>query len=145
MVDERKKSLKRNIKIACIVVLCMLVIGTPLFTYFRITIDGRVAYREAKNIKLAFDMMEIEYYAQRRSVFDASAPNGMSKGVQERLDEILEHDSDVSILAYDKSNRRVSAFVYTNGHYRVLYHYDAVAGENYEVDFMFRILEYNGK
>lgn len=145
MADEEKKIRRKKVKTAVIVFLCVFLIAAPLFVYFRITTEARIAYREAKNVKLAFDMLEIEYYGRGSSVFDASALNGMSAGVQARLDEILEHDCDVSILSYSRKDRAVTAFIYSSDHYRVLYRYDAEKGDTWDVDYLIRILEYDGE
>ena len=145
MVNGKKYSYLNKIKVIIIVILCVFLIATPIFLYFRITTEGKVAFREAKNIKLAFEMLQIEYYGRGMSVYDASATNGLAAGVQERLEEILEHDCNVSILAYNNKERMVTAFIYTTGNYRVLYRYDAVQGDCYDVDYMIRILKYDGR
>ncbi len=145
MGDEGKKIRKRKIKTAILIIVCVFLLATPVFLYFRITTEARLAFREAKNVKLAFDMLDVEYYGRGASVFDASALNGMSAGVQQRLDELLEHECDVSILSYSQKNRTVTAFIYTTEHYRVLYRYDAQKGDTWKVDYMIPILEYDGE
>lgn len=144
MGEESKRMRRRKIKTAVVVIVCICLIATPVFLYFRITTEARIAFREAKNVKLAFDMMDIEYYGRGSSVYDGSARNGMAVGVQERLDEILEHTCDVSILSYSKQDRAVTAFVYTSEHYRVLYRLDAEKGDTWTVDYIIRISEYDG-
>ena len=58
-----KNRRRGRLKVVLIVLLVLLVFGTPVIIYFRISADGRIALREAKNIKLSFQMISIEYYS----------------------------------------------------------------------------------
>ena len=125
-------------------VLLVLLIAGIAFTCVRISTEGHRAFREAKNLKLAFQMLEIEYYADQKSVYDPGRLNGMSEGVQERISQLLENDGYVMITAYRKKERKVTGFIYTIGHYRVTYRYNEEKEDEYTIDLVIPILHYDG-
>lgn len=100
-----KNRRRGRFKVVLIVLLVLLVFGTPVIIYFRISADGRIALREAKNIKLSFQMISIEYYAMGDSIYDNTRASGMGEGVRERIDEILELKGSIKITSYDIGNR----------------------------------------
>lgn len=137
-----KNRRRGRLKVVLIVLLVLLVFGTPVIIYFRISADGRIALREAKNIKLSFQMISIEYYATGDSIYDNTRASGMGEGVRERIDEILELNGSIKITSYDTGNRMVTGFIYTTGSYQVIYTYDKNTGGSYRVNYIFKLFDF---
>lgn len=137
-----KNRRRGRLKVVLIVLLVLLVFGTPVIIYFRISADGRIALREAKNIKLSFQMISIEYYAMGDSIYDNTRASGMGEGVRERIDEILELKGSIKITSYDTGNRVVTGFIYTTGSYQVIYTYDKTTGGSYRVNYIFKLFDF---
>lgn len=146
MVDKGLKRLnRRRVIITVIVLLAILLISFPIFMYFKVTTESRLALREAKNVKLTLNMLDVQYYAKDKSVYTANRPNGLTDGVYEAVCENLEHDCDLAITAYDRSSRTVLGFVYTYGHHQVVYRYDAEKGDTWKVSYIIDIFNYDGE
>lgn len=126
-------------------ILLIVLISAIAFTYFRISTEGHRAFREAKNIKLAFQLLSVEYYGDKKSVYDPNKLNGMTEGVQERIAQLLENDGAVMITSYRKRDRKVTGFIYTIGRYRVTYRYNEEEEDDYTIDYVIPILHYDGK
>lgn len=137
-----KNRRRGRLKVILIGLLVLLIFGTPAIAYFRISANGRIALREAKNIKLSFQMISIEYYAMGDSIYDNTRTSGMSEGVRERIDEILGHKGSIKITAYDTGNRMVTGFIYTTGSYQVIYTYDRNTGGSYRVNYIFKLFDF---
>lgn len=145
MDQEIQKIEFRRIKNIVITIAFILLVAAIAFSYFKISTDGRRAFREAKNVKIAFQLLEVEFYGNRKSVYDPTKLNGMSEGVQDRISELLENDGSVMITAYRKKDRKVTGFIYSIGHYRVTYRYNEEQEDDYLVEYSIPILHYNGK
>ncbi len=139
-----KKEKLRKFKIGLLVIVLVFVICCPLFIYFRLSTEGRLALREAKNVKLKLQVLDIEAYGNGSSVFDSSRKNGMKKGSIEKIRDFLEMDCDVNVTSYDAKNRIVTGFVYQRGRYQVIYFYDDEKGDTWKVNYIFEILRYDG-
>ncbi len=137
-----KNRRRGRLKVILIVLLVLLVFGTPAIIYFRISANGRVALREAKNIKLSFQMISIDYYARGESIYDNTRASGMSDGVRERIDEILGHEGSIKITGYDPGDRTVTGFIYTTRSYQVIYTYDKNTGGSYRVNYIFKLFDF---
>ncbi len=136
-----KKARLRQIKIILLVFVILAIIGVPIFACFRISSGAHIALREAKNVKLAMQMLDIEYYAEDTSVYDAERPDGLKKGAKERIDDILEQDGEVLLQAYNQKSRSIQAFTYTNDHYQVVYTYDKEEGDTWKIRYFFTVMD----
>lgn len=144
MTYEHKYVFKK-FKIVLLVVILLLLICIPVFKYFQLTTEARITLREAKNVKLQLQAIDVEYYALGTSVYDASSANGLNSGVLERIRDFMENSCDITIYSYDKKDRAVTGFIYTNGNYQAVYSYDSELGESWKVSYIMNVLEYNGK
>jgi hypothetical protein len=130
-----------QIKIILLVIIALLLIGVPIFACFSIGSGAHIALREAKNVKLAIQMLDIEYYGQGQSVYDASKPNGLRKGAEEEIQTLLEHDGEIVLQEYDKKNRAICAFTYKNEHYEAVYRYDEAKGDEWQIYYYLKVMD----
>lgn len=142
MDSFEKRERFRKLKNGLLIFLIVFIIAVPTFTYFKISTDSHLALREAKNIRLAFDMLNVEYYGNGKTIADAHSLNGLADGVEERLQEVTEKGGDIRLLSYDKKNRKVRSFTYEINHVRVTYYVDSDNKDIWEIDYIIRIEEY---
>jgi hypothetical protein len=140
---NRERVLKKvhQIKMILLVVLIAAIIGVPAFAYFRIRSEARLALREAKNVKLAITMLDIEYYGQGSCIYDSSQANGLKNGAEEEIWDTLGFQGQIILQSYNKSKRTVNAMVYTNDHYQVTYYNDSQEGDSWEVRYFIKVLD----
>lgn len=144
MEKDYKRAKIRHFRNVVLILLAVLLLSVPVFGYFRIQTGSHLALREAKNIKLAFDMLSVEYYGSGKSIYNSRRPDGLADGVKERVLETTESKGDVRILEYDKNKRTLKAFVYETGHYRVNYTLDDTKAEHWDVDYLWSVQSYDG-
>lgn len=140
----KKQQLKR-IRNIVLVLLLILVIGIPVFGYINLRTQGQLAFREAKNVKIHLQMLDIEQYSQAGSIYSTSSKNGLAPGVEIKIKEFLENDCEVSVTSYDKTKRAVTGFVYKRGKYQVEYYYDKEKGDVWKVKYVFDLVDYDGE
>lgn len=143
-LEELKKNRIRKIRNALIASCIVILIAIPAFTYFRISREGHFALREAKNIKLAYQTLVVEYYGDGKSIYNPTRRNGMSAGVEKRLQEVTQNQGDVCLLEYDKTARKVKAFTYEAAPYRVIYRMASDGSEEWSVEYIFHLQHYGG-
>ena len=139
------KNKKQIIRTVIIIGLIVFVIGIAAFTYFRITTEGRLALRKGKNVKLALDMLDIEFYREKKTVYNPNRPDGLEQGVRERLNDIVGDDGRFNIVSYDRNKRRIEYMIYEEENYRVIYRYDEDDGDIWKVEYIVTILDYSDK
>jgi flagellar basal body-associated protein FliL len=137
---ERMRERMRQIKVILCVVIVVVLLGVPAFAWFQISSGAHVALREAKNVKLAMEMLDIEYYGQGTSIYDSTTSNGMKKGAEEEIYKLLEQEGDIVLQSYGKKNRTISAFTYTNDHYEVCYKKDASQEDAWQVRYYVELM-----
>ena len=123
--------------------LVMLVIGAVAFSYFHVTTQARLICRRGKNVKLALDMLDVELYAEKKTIYDAKKPGGMARGIAERVYDIVEQEGEIQILSYDQQNRMITGLLYEEDQYRVTYRYDTQKGDCWRVDYLIGVLDYS--
>lgn len=126
-----------------IVAVMVILLGAMIFTYFRIITEARLALKEAKNVKLTLDMLDIEYYRDKKSVYNANRPDGLEQGVDNQVSEIAGQKGRFEILDYDKNERIIRYMIYETADYRVIYRYDKTDGEQWRVDYLVNIFDYS--
>ena len=139
------KNKKQIIRTVLIIGLIVFVIGIAAFTYFRITTEGRLALRKGKNVKLALDMLDIEFYREKKTVYNPNRPDGLEQGVRERLNDIVGDDGRFNIVSYDRNKRRIEYMIYEEENYRVIYRYDEDDGDIWKVEYIVTIFDYSDK
>lgn len=139
--NEYKRIRRKRIRLAVTITVIAILIFVVLFNYFKIMRGGRVAFKEAKNVKLALNMLEIEYYSKGKSVYEPGKKHGLSKESIERIHEILENDGVVDIISYDSEMRVVTGFTYQIDNYKVTYRYED-GEDKWDVDYFINLFNY---
>ena len=122
--------------------LLILLLGAMLFTYFHITTQARLTLREAKNVRLALDMLDVEYYGRNTSVYDPDKRDGLHEGVRERLYEICGQSGKTELLSYDTKKHKTTCMLYETDHFRVFYQRNEAGEDSWKVDYLINILKY---
>ena len=65
-----------------ILVLFILLLSIPVMKFVRLKTEMRLAFREAKNVKIALQMFDIDAYANNNTIFDNSRKDGLKEGLQ---------------------------------------------------------------
>lgn len=127
-----------------IVLIALLIIGSAVFFAVKIRIDAKTMLREAKNVYLALNTTDIEYYAEGRCVYDPARPYGLAEGVTYKVKALVDNEGAYRILTYDKETRQITGFTYWNEGYQVNYsYYDN--NSVWEVSYSFRLYKMDGK
>ena len=140
---ERARLARGKVKNVLIIFLILIIVGVPSFLYFKISTEEHIAFREAKNIKLATTMLAVEYYGNGKSLYDPKSPDGMANGVKERLLTTTQNEGDIRIISYDATQRCVVDFTYESGHARITYHLNKDGSEDWKLDYIFFYDRYN--
>lgn len=141
--DYKRARIRRFVYIA-VTIIVVLILSLPLFTYFKIQTGSHLALREAKNIKLAFELLSVEYYADNKSVYNPRSVNGIDDNIKERVLETTEEKGDIRILSYNKNKRAVEAFVYETDKYQVTYRIDENGEEHWTVKYLWTVEDLSG-
>ena len=140
---EYKKIRRKKIRNMMEVFVFLLILGAVVFSYFHITTQGRLVFREAKNVKLTLEMLDVEYYGRQKSVYDAEKRNGLTEGVEARVYGIAAQTGRTEILSYDKKEHRILSMVYEKEHYRVVYQLDESGNDRWKIDYLITIFDYD--
>ena len=142
--DYRRSKIKRYVR-AALIILFVLFLSVPCFLYFKIQTGSHLALREAKNVKLAFELLSVEYYAEGKSVYSPRHRDGIEDEVKERVLETTENKGNIRILSYDKNRRTVMAFVYETDNYQVTYYMDENKAEHWTVKYLWTVESLDGE
>ena len=74
----------RRIFIYIVVIIICLIIGYFIFKQFRDMSDARMALREAKNIFMSLEMVDMEYYGLGLTIYDEKAAGSIRSGAAEK-------------------------------------------------------------
>lgn len=140
---EYKKIRRKKIRNMMEVFVFLLILGAVVFSYFHITTQGRLVFREAKNVKLTLEMLDVEYYGRQKSVYDPEKRNGLTEGVEARVYGIAAQTGRTEILSYDKKEHRILSMVYEKEHYRVVYQLDESGNDRWKIDYLITIFDYD--
>lgn len=140
---ELKKKQRYKIRKMIAIFMFLLIFGAVVFLYFHITTQGRLALREGKNVKLALEMLDVEYYGRQKSVYDPEKKNGLAEGLEKRVYGIAAQTGKTEILSYDKKEHKILSMVYEKEHYRVVYQCDESGNDRWKVDYLITIFDYS--
>ena len=143
MQEKEFKKIRRNkIRNMIVIFILLLILGAIAFSYFHITTQGRLILREGKNVKLALDMLDVEYYGKQKSVYDSEKRNGLADSIKKRVYDIVNQNGEFEILSYDKKEHIILCMVYEKEHYRVVYQCDEDGNDQWKVDYLITIFDY---
>ncbi|MCR4642550.1 MAG: hypothetical protein K5697_11045 [Lachnospiraceae bacterium] len=111
------------------------------FFVFRMHSEGRIALREAKNVKLALMTADIEAYGAGTTIYAPEKSDGLAGGVMEKVEKYAGVSEGVTLLEYDRKTREIRQFTCKSPHYLVSYSYDG-SEELWTVDYLWRIFVY---
>ena len=123
MRNEKEQSNLRLRKILKVVgiVIGALIIGAAVFFVFKLRADAKEALREAKNTRMTLQSVDIEMYAQQKTVFNPANPNGLEDGVQRLVEQIYTPHGKYKITSYNAKTHEVTGMTYEIGHFFVTY------------------------
>lgn len=142
-MDYRRARFRRFCRVVLLFVI-VLILSVPAFLYFRIQTGSHLALREAKNIRLAFELLSVEYYGSGRSVYSPECRDGLTEEVKQRVLETTEKKGNIRILSYDKKTRAVRAFVYETDQYQVTYSIDKDEVVHWDVKYLLPVETLSG-
>lgn len=137
----QKSKLIKRIGTFLVVILLLLCVGFITFRYFYIVTEGRMALRQAKNIKIALDMLEIEYYGKNKTIYDASKQNGLAKDVETKVNDLVGQEGEFCLHAYNIKKHEILYMTYETECIRVIYRSDR-EGDGWKVEYMETIFDY---
>ena len=138
---REKNSVASVLRVILIIVLILFVCAVTFFV-FDTQIHARAAFRDAKNVYLALNSVEIEYYAQGKSIYDPTSKDNMSEGVAEKVKALADNEGTYRIVSYDVKKHNLTGLIYNNGNYYVEYS-SKNGSSKWEVKYMMTISRYD--
>ncbi len=111
------------------------------FFVFKVHSEGRMALREAKNVRLALVTADIEMYGAGKTIYSPETATGLADGVMAAVERYAGVREGVTLLSYDRENREVKMFTYKTPHYMITYILTD-SGDEWFVDYLWRIFVY---
>ena len=146
MEKEQGIFTKQRIRVVVRIILIIAVvfiIGLAGFTVFRIQTQAKIALREAKNVRLSLEMLDIELYAERRSIYAPKEKGGMAAGVEDKIRELQSVDGSFAITGYDAEGRTVTGMTYETDHYLVIYSRTESGEDHWRVMYFLTVGDYD--
>ncbi len=146
IAKEKEKSKINVSKIVMIILIAViaLVVGAAVFLAFRTYSRAKDALRDAKNIVLALYTTDIEKYGSGGCVYDATARDGLSDGVEESVERLMDPKGTYAITSYSYKKHEVTGLSYRWDNYLVTYvkNGDSVT---WDVDYLFNVYNYTSE
>ena len=139
-LHKHRRQIIRIAVIAAAVVL--LLAGFVIFYVVRAFSGGRVALREAKNIRLAMVSADIEAYAAGQTIYAPERAEGLSNGTHEKIDFLADINGELRLTSYNKATRQITGFTYKKSRYLVTFSVGEQGEENWRVDYLLPIMDY---
>ena len=120
----------------------VLIIGVSVFFFFKVRTESKAALREAKNIRMALRMADIEFYAQEKCVFNPNNYDGLEEGAKAKVEQIVQPEGTYRITSYNMRNHEITGMTYRVGNYNVIF---SKEGENisWDVTYLMRIYHFD--
>ncbi|MCR5635423.1 MAG: hypothetical protein K6F90_08915 [Lachnospiraceae bacterium] len=140
-----RKSILGSFKRFLIPLIVIVFIAAVFFIWAGISTGSHNVLREARDVRVAFKLIGVERYGDT-PVYDPASPDGMAKGIAEKLENLSYADGSVKLLSWDDENDLPLAFTYSKGLYLVEYRAtdkkNPGAGE-WNVYYAFPVLNYS--
>ena len=137
------KHRRQMIRLAVILGAVLLtLIGFCAFYVVRAFSGGRIALREAKNIRLAMTSADIEAYAAGTSIYAPERADGLATGTKEKIEFLADINGELRLTSYRKKDRQITGFIYRKSRYMVTFSVDEKGEENWKVDYLLPIMDY---
>ena len=123
----------------------LLVVLAVLFAISRIHIKAHNVMQEARDIRVAMRLLNLECNASGKELYDPGTPDGMLKGMGKRVRDLSYADGDVILNGWDDEKGMPQSFTYKNGPYLVEYRAldggEATDGQ-WDIYYTFHIMQY---
>ena len=131
-----------NIVRIVLIIAGVLIIGVSVFFFFKVRTESKAALREAKNIRMALRMADIEFYAQEKSVFNPNNYDGLEEGAKAKVEQIVQPEGTYRITSYSTKYHEITGMTYRVGNYNVIF---SKEGENisWDVTYLMRIYHFD--
>ena len=113
-----------------------------VFFYFKTRSESKAALREAKNIRMALRVLDIELYAQEKCVYDPNELDGLTESVENNVKSLCDPEGVFAVTSYSYKNHEITGMTYRTGHYYVVF---TKKGDDIEWDvtYMMRIYHFD--
>ena len=117
--DIRKAFIRRILTYIAVIIILVIVVSV-VFRQFHIYSNARLALREAKNVKMSLEMINLEYYAAGISIYDDTAEGNLKKGAKAYVEKIQGNiDGLIRLTGYDSAKRLITGLEYETNEYIV--------------------------
>ena len=123
---------------AFLIIAGVLIICASVFLWFYIRTNAKLALRDAKNVYMALNTVEIEYYAQGKSIYDPTRYNGLADGVLQKVKTQVDNEGTYRILSYDEKKHQILVLQYKMGFYEINFYYSEQQTV-WEVNYLMKI------
>ena len=131
-----------NIARIILIIVGVIIIGLSVFFFFKIRTESKAALREAKNIRMALWVADIEMYAQEKSVFDPNNYDGIADGVKAKVEQITQPDGAYAITSYNTRSHEITGMTYRTGHYNVVFRKEGDS-ITWDVTYLMRVYHFD--
>ena len=108
----RKMFIRRVIVVALILTAIIIAI-TIAFNQFKLYSNARLALREAKNVKMTLEMVDLEYYGAGINIYDESAEGNIREGALAYVKKMQGNpEGTIKLTGYDSKKRKITGFEY---------------------------------
>ena len=116
--DGTKVYSLNKILVGLIAVIIIIFVGV----YGSYRIQASRALREAKNLALSMELLNVYGSAEGYEIYDSSRPNGLSERAEKELKDLARAEGEVVLTRWDRSKGRPAEFTYTYKQSIVEYH-----------------------
>ncbi|MCR5128066.1 MAG: hypothetical protein K6B69_08175 [Lachnospiraceae bacterium] len=101
--------------------------------------------QEARDVRVAMRLTELECRATGETLYDPTAPEGMTEGAGQRVHELSYADGEITLTGWDEDNGMPRSFAYRKGAFLV--EYKAIEGGSatdgqWDIYYTLHILKY---
>ncbi len=132
----------KKMLLPCIILLVVLAI---LFMVSRINIKAHNVMQEARNVRVAMRLLNLECHAFGEELYDPGTSDGMLEGQGKRLRDLSYADGEVILTGWDEDAGMPQSFTYKKEPYLVEYRALDEGGETdgqWDIYYTFHIMQY---
>ena len=126
-----------------LIVAALFIVGITAFTVFKVQTQAKIVLREAKNVRLSLEMLDIELYAERKCIYAPKEKNCLAAGVEDKIRTLQDVDGEFVLTGYDTERRVVTGMTYETDHYLVIYRQTEDGADHWRVIYFLNIGTYD--
>ena len=104
----------------------ILIVLAAFFLGCKINADAHHAMQEARDVRVAMRLTDLEYFALGKHLYDPQRTDGMMEGAAKRLHDLARADGTVILTGWNYDTGMPSSFTYKRG--AILVEYKALDG-----------------